>query len=226
MSPKSSLQILKQDWEGCTKCGLSDSRTSDQKVVLVGGAIPADYLFIYDAPEGHDAMAGYPFRGKLGGIIEELIFKAEFPKGSYAFAPLVGCWPYTILPETEDQEKQVRDRDPSTEEVERCSARITSIIYVVDPRVIFTIGPIAWKTLIRPKDRGGKNTLSDAAGELTYTRIPGKLATIRYPVMPLRSAKQIQANPSSAAHGPIGITIEAMLRAKAYIAMLQKEESA
>ncbi len=226
MDAEKNLGTLAQEWADCSKCELAGIRPPDGKVVIHGGDAPADYLFIYDAPEKQDVLDGYPFQDSLGALLLGLILRAAFPRGSFAYAPLVGCWPYTVLPIIGDMKKeQVKDRDPSVDEVEACYPRISQIIYNIDPRVIFAVGPASWKALVRPKDRNGKTTLTDAAGELFSTYVPGKLRPIRYPVMPLLSPKQIMANPSSAEHGPIAVTLEAMLRAMTYVSLLQKEDA-
>lgn len=224
MNRKKNLAILTKEWSGCTRCAISALRSADDKVVLGGGALPADYLFIYDAPESEDVAAGFPLQGRHGSILEKLIYDAEFPKDSFGFAPLVGCWPYTVLPATDDAPEQVRDRDPTTEEIGACLPRLHHIIYNVDPRIIFAVGDVTWKTLVKPKDRGIDTTLAKAAGNLYWTSIEGRLQTLRYPVMPLLSPKKIIDNPSAAEHGPIAITLEAMMRAQTYINMLKKEE--
>jgi len=225
MDPKAVLTSLRKEWKGCTRCGLSALRNKDDLVVLGGGALRPDYLFVYDAPEDVDMETGTPLMGRYGEILNTLIDKAAYPEGCFAAAPVVGCRPYNVLPAIDDQPEQIRDRDPSTEEVEACRQRIDSIIYATDPRLIFAVGSVAWKTLVKPKDRGGHNTLPDAAGELTCTYVAGKLRTVRYAVMPLLPPKQIIANPTSAEHGPIATTIEALIRAKTYVSMLKKDEA-
>ena len=131
-----------------------------------------------------------------------------------------------MLPPIDDQPEQIRDRDPSTEEVDECRPRLDALIYALDPRLIFAVGQVAWKTLVKPKDRGGHNVLSDAAGELTSTYVMGKVRPVRYAVMPLLPPKQIIANPTSADHGPIATTLEALIRARTYVNMLKKDEAA
>lgn len=225
MNPEKNLADLRKEWRGCMKCPLAALRESpDSPIVFHLGATPADYLFVYDAPEAEDADAGTPLQGRYGSILDDLIVKAEFPAGKVAFAPLVGCYPYSVLPATEDQKEQIRDRDPTTEEVEACAPRLSSIIYNVDPLLIFAVGDVSWKTLVRPKNRGGATTLGAAAGELYETFVEGKLRKVRYAVMPLLPPKQIVANPSAAGHGPIATTLEALMRAKKYVTMLRKDE--
>jgi uracil-DNA glycosylase family 4 len=224
MNTKKALSVLKEEWTNCARCRLSSLRVQEEHVVLGGGAIPADYLFIYDAPEAEDMQYGTPVQGKLGSILEGLVTQARFPENSFCYAPLVGCRPYLVLPATEETLEQVRDRDPSRDEIASCRPRIDSIIYMTDPRLIFAVGEETWTTLVAPKDREGATTLSGAAGQLYFTYIQGKSRTLRYPVMPLLPPKQIIANPSSADHGPIKTTIEAMVRAKFYVAELLKEK--
>jgi len=223
MDTKTILRVLQKEWGGCSRCNLAALRDNDDHVVFSGGEHRPDYLFVYDAPEEADTKTATPLMGRHGEILHNLIKKAEYE--SYAVTTVVGCRPYTVLPPIDDQPEQIRDRDPSTEEVEECKPRLDKIIYALDPRLIFAVGQVAWKSLVKPKDRGGHNVLSDAAGELTSAYVMGKIRPVRYPVMPLLPPKQIIANPTSAEHGPIATTLEALLRARTYVNMLKKDET-
>jgi DNA polymerase len=224
MDTKATLRVLRKEWDGCSRCNLAALRDNEDRVVFGTGAIQPDYLFVYDAPEEADTKTGTPLMGRHGEILYNLIKKAEYE--SYAVTTVVGCRAYTVLPPIEDQPEQIRDRDPSTEEVDECRPRLDALIYALDPRLIFAVGQVAWKTLVKPKDRGGHNVLSDAAGELTSTYVMGKVRPVRYAVMPLLPPKQIIANPTSADHGPIATTLEALIRARTYVNMLKKDEAA
>lgn len=223
MDTKAVLRVLQKEWGDCARCNLATLRSNKDRIVFGTGSITPDYLFVYDAPEEGDMRDGTPLMDRHGEILHNLIKKAEYE--SFAVTTVVGCRPYTVLPAIDDQPEQIRDRDPSTEEVDECKPRLDRIIYALDPRLIFAVGPVSWKALVKPKDRGGHNVLSDAAGELTSTYIEGKVRPVRYPVMPLLPPKQIIANPTSAEHGPIATTLEALIRAKTYISMLKKDET-
>ena len=222
MGAKTPLDVIQDEWDGCSKCNLAALRDGEDRVVFVGGSARPDYLFVCDAPEEEDMRAGVPLMGRHGEILYNMIKKVEYE--DYAVTTAVGCRAYTVLPPIDDQPEQVRDRDPSTDEVEECRPRLDRMIYALDPRLIFAVGQVAWKALVKPKDRGGHNVLSDAAGELTSTYIQGRARPVRYAVMPLLPPKQIIANPTSADHGPIATTLEALIRARTYVNAIKKDE--
>jgi uracil-DNA glycosylase len=117
------------------------------------------------------------------------------------------------------------DRAATKEEVAACRQRLDSIIYAVDPRLIFTLGDMAWKAMVKPKDRDGKTSLDKAVGNLVMTYIPGTLTkSIGYPVLPLLSLKQILASPSMAKHGTIAVTLKHLQMGKSYVHYLKKTE--
>lgn len=225
MDALAELKKLKAEWMACPKCDLATIRKKNEKVVFGGGPAPADFLFIYDAPSEAEVRSGQPLLGDLGDVLLDLIRSANLPDGSWSVTQLVGCRPYVVLPATEGSSAQVRDREPSSDEIEACYERVAKIIYYVDPRLIFAVGELAWKALVRPKDRGQERTISVAAGKLYEMSIEGMSQSIRYPVMALLPPKQILANPSSAAHGPITVSIEAIHRAKTYVTQIKKMES-
>lgn len=224
MNPKIDLLRVKKEWEGCTKCGLSEIRPSDHHVVFGWGAIPADYLFIYDAPSEEESASGVPLIGRYGDVLEKVIEDAEFPAGSWAITPMVGCRPYFTLPATDDVPEQVRERDPSNEELDTCSSRLLSVIYHTDPRVIVAVGAIPWERLVRPKDRGDYTTFEAGCGNLFVANIPGVRELVTYPLIPIPSPKKIIANPSSAKHGPVATTANTLKKIQYYVNQIKRME--
>jgi uracil-DNA glycosylase family 4 len=223
MDAKLQLAVIREQWSGCKRCKLQELRGPDDKVVIGGGSAPADFLFVYDAPEMEDMLSGFPLSGRLGGILANLMIEAEIPTGSFAITTLVGCRPYVVLPAVEDKPAQIRDRASATEEREACTSRLSSLIYVIDPQLIFAVGKEAWETLVRPKDRDGKRDFAGATGTLFYSYVEGHTRSMRYPVMAIPHPKDIIANPSSAQHGPIVIATEALIRGAKYVETLNKE---
>lgn len=224
MNHREELLRIKRDWVGCKRCGLSDIRAADHHVVFGWGSIPADYLFVYDAPSEEEGASGTPLLGRYGELLESVIQDADFPKGSWAITPMVGCRPYVVLPATEDTEAQVRERDPNDDELDACASRLEPIIYHTDPRIIIAVGEIPWKRLVRPKDRGDFTTLDTAAGNLFVSYLNGVRDKIPYPLVPILPPKKIIANPSSAKHGPIATTISTLQRVKYYVNQIKKME--
>jgi uracil-DNA glycosylase family 4 len=221
---KSKLRVIRSEWEGCNRCSLSQTRQDGHSVVFGWGAVPADYLFIYDAPSEEETAAGVPLLGRYGERLAQIIEDSDFPKGSWAMTPMVGCRPYFVLPATEDTEAQVRDRDPSDDELDACSSRVRSVIYYTDPRVIIAVGKTTWERLVKPKDRGETRTFESACGSLFATHVEGDREQVTYPVVPILTPKKIIANPSSAEHGPVATTVKALRRIQYYVTQLKKIE--
>lgn len=227
MNHKTELRRIRTEWEGCTRCSLSSIRQKGHNVVFGWGSVPADYLFIYDAPSEEETAAGVPLIGRYGERLEQILEDADFPKGSWAITPMVGCRPYFTLPATDDVEEQIRERDPSDEELDACAPRIQSVIYHTDPRIIIAVGKIPWERLVRPKDRGDFTTFESACGSLFVTHVQGVRDRVTYPVVPILTPKKIIANPSSAEHGPVATTVNALRRIQYYVNQIKKmEESA
>ena len=224
MNAKSELLRVKKDWEGCTRCSLSQIRPKDSHVVFGWGAIPADYLFVYDAPSEEETHSGVPLVGRYGDVLEKVIEDAEFASGSWAITPTVGCRPYFVLPATEDVQEQVRDRDPADEELDACASRLTSVIYHIDPRVIIAVGAVPWERLVRPKDRGEYSTFESACGNLFVATVQGVRDQVLYPLVPIPSPKKIIANPSSAKHGPVAVTANVLKKIQYYVNQLKRME--
>jgi uracil-DNA glycosylase family 4 len=211
------LKALRTEWQGCTRCALSASRPDDAVVVTTNAITPRPYLIVYDAPEAEDVVEGEVLSSRHGVILHNLFIEANIDEQEYAATPVVGCRPFVILPPTEDQpEGLVRERDPSPEEINACLPRLHRIIYHIDPFLIFTVGPVSWKTLVAPKDRFG-TTVANSAGELTISVIPGFTRDLTYPVMPLQHPKAIVANPSSASHSPLATALDAIIRGRRYV---------
>lgn len=226
MTHREVLLRVKKDWEGCKRCGLSDIRPRDHHVVFGWGSIPADYLFVYDAPSEEEAASGVPLLGRYGELLETVIQDADIPKGSWAITPMVSCRPYVVLPATESTEEQVRDRDPNDDELDACAARLEPVIYYTDPRIIVAVGEVSWTRLVRPKDRGEyAKKFEAAAGQLFVSYVNGVRDKVAYPLVPILPPKKIIANPSSAKHGPVATTVAALQRVKYYVNQIKKMEA-
>lgn len=223
MDAKRQLAVLTEQWDGCTKCKIHETRGRNEKIVIGGGAAPADFLFVYDTPEAEDMLAGAPMSGRYGGILADLLVDADMPARSFALTPLVGCRPFIVLPAVEDKPAQIRDREADSEEREACAPRLNGVIYAVDPQLIFAVGKNAWEALVRPKDRDGERDFAKAVGKLFYTYVQGRIHTLRYPVLVIPHPRDVVANPSSARHGPIIVATETLIRGKKYVATLTKE---
>ena len=75
----SKYQLFVGKWGNCNHCYLCETR---EKIVLARGNVPADILFIGEAPgEGEDST-GVPFIGPAGRLLDEIIIRG-LPPGRF-----------------------------------------------------------------------------------------------------------------------------------------------
>jgi uracil-DNA glycosylase family 4 len=194
-------------------------------VVFGSGSLKADFVIVKGAPTAEEVRMGATLSGDDGNLIEELLMEAGIdPIKDVYRTPVVGCRPYVVLPATDDVEEQLQDRPPSKEEKSACSKRLQQIIYNVDPRIIITMGGEAWTSVVTAKDRQPFKKITAAAGKLFEAWIPGVFQQVRYPVLVTESPEKLLANPSTAAHGPINMTLKYFTLAKKYVEFQKRAE--
>lgn len=219
---KKRLKALASRWHDCKRCGLHEERAKPN-IVFGIGRNTAKYLLVYDAPTDIDVEFAQPMSGREGDLLAELLEKAGIEFADVYCTPLLGCRPTLYVPETADQVARIMDRGGTAKEFAACAPRVTELIYQIDPLVIFTMGDDAWRQLVATKDRGQAKSLDKAIGDLFVARVTGRwLPEIIYDVIPLLSMKQIIAQPSFAAHGPIATTINHLTKGRMYGEFVEK----
>ena len=119
----------------CTKCALHKTR---RNIVIGRGIIPADVLFIGEAPGKSEDMLSEPFVGAAGKILDALIKKILLPhKKIYYITNTVFCRPC--------EGKDEPNREPFEEEVLACRENVLSKAKEVNPKLIIFLGKIAEK---------------------------------------------------------------------------------
>jgi uracil-DNA glycosylase len=116
-------------------------------------------MFIGEAPTKEDEGTGRPFTGKSGQIVRKIIEKIGINR--YYLTNLVtcrACRPASdatgqpILRKnwkTKQMEVFYRDETPTPLQIDACRTRLEEQIYIVDPIIIVTLGPIAAKTVLK-----------------------------------------------------------------------------
>lgn len=141
----SPYKRLVKDWKDCTRCPLHKVR---KQVVMVRGKIPAEVVFVGEAPGESEDVLGLPFIGPAGQLLDQMILKAlvdaiEIPFGlgpapTIAFCNLVGCIP-------KDANTKRKAVEPLPEEVEACWPRLDKFFAIAKPKIIFAVGTLADK---------------------------------------------------------------------------------
>jgi len=127
-----------QTWKSCTSCKLSDCRS---KVVLYRGNIPADILFVGEAPGFSEDLLGVPFAGPAGHLLDDIVREvlricdAEALKTG--FTNSVACIPK----DPENPSEKVKE--PDEEAILACLPRFYEILELVSPKIVVSVGSVA-----------------------------------------------------------------------------------
>ncbi|MES1047588.1 hypothetical protein FOA22_24480 [Heyndrickxia oleronia] len=124
--------------KGCTFCN-----SMQDKEAVIGyqnGNLNADILFIAEAPGPRGAnKTGIPLSGDMSGKnFEEIISSVGLERKDIFITNAVLCCP------TDNKGKV---RKPETVEIKNCSNYLTSIIEIVNPKIVVTIGSVALKAV-------------------------------------------------------------------------------
>ena len=127
------LQQLKQEYQNCPRCPvLCQSRT---KVVFGSGNQNAEVLFIGEAPGKEEDRQGIPFCGMSGKVLEELLASISLTRDEVFITNTILCRPEN-------------NRNPAKDEVENCRQRLDTLIEILKPKVIVTIGNFATERIL------------------------------------------------------------------------------
>jgi DNA polymerase len=130
----------------CRKCNLSKIRKRNCKPVVGRGSIPADILFIGEAPGRSEEVFGVPFVGQAGKFFDTMLhdtlqlikkeYISEF-KFTYYITNSVLCRPSDFT--------SGENREPKSLEVLSCMNHIINIASYAQPKLVIFLGKIAEK---------------------------------------------------------------------------------
>lgn len=122
----------KERWQYCTACPLHENR---HRICLLRGKLPADVLFIGEAPGSGENTLGKPFVGPAGDLLQHMIdVSLTDVQYTYAMTNLVACMP------VDEEHGGDKTRPPTAEEVQACSERLLEAIRMVKPKLIIAVG--------------------------------------------------------------------------------------
>lgn len=235
VSASKKLQVLQEQWHGCTRCGIHTMRASDD--IYFGYGVPAPiFLIVGGVPTSADETFGGLFAGDPGSLLFQILSKTKIDLHQDCYLTYaLSCRPKVIIPATELEEERLETREPSKEEYAACRPRLYEILYQTDPRAIITLGEVAARALLR-----GRMKFSEQVGKQFKMMMPhasaedhannktdgkGRWFDVGYPVFTLPDMNDILVNPSTAGHGPLNVAIKTLERAKAYVEFaLQAEQ--
>ena len=126
-------------WSDCSACSLCRVRN---QVVLYRGFLPADYLFIGEAPGGDEDREGLPFVGKAGEVLQaaiDLLSKEiealELPEFRYGITNIIACFP--------GRNAANGFNKPTTHQANACRSRLEEMVEIASPKLVILLGKIS-----------------------------------------------------------------------------------
>jgi uracil-DNA glycosylase len=127
-----SMEILEAAAKRCVRCRLWETRT---QVVFGSGDPSADLMFVGEAPGRDEDLEGYPFVGRAGKLLTDIIVAMKLSREQVYIANVLKSRP-------------PGNRNPEPDEMEACRPWLDRQIDLVNPKVIVTLGRFAAQGLL------------------------------------------------------------------------------
>lgn len=150
-------------------CG-SDQCDGARKKCFARGRIPAEILFIGQAPGESEDVLGFPFAGPAGHLLNRLIKEAggEEPRcsvcrgelsqtpsgevceqghGGCEGEPLKLCFTNIVLCMPRDEDG--KESPPSKSQIKSCKPRLVEMIKMAKPKLVVSVGGIAETAVVK-----------------------------------------------------------------------------
>ncbi len=171
-SGRTTLEQLRTSALACTRCPLAEGRT---QVVFGVGNDHADLMFVGEGPGREEDLAGEPFVGRSGKLLDRLM-KEEMgvDRTQCYIANVVKCRP-------------PNNRNPAPAEIAACRPYLEEQIALIAPKVIVTLGNFATQLLLDTND--GIRRLRGTA----YPYAAAQLVPTYHPAYVLRAGGEAMA---------------------------------
>lgn len=173
--PDDTMERIRQDGLKCTACELYKTRTH---FVLGEGPVPADLVFIGEAPGADEDATGRPFVGRAGQHLDKILAAAGFRREEVYICNIL-------------KDRPPDNRTPTLEEMRACTPLLRRQLALLRPKLLALLGNTAVKYVIGP----------DAPG---ITKIHGRWFTSIFgiPCMPMYHPSYLLRNQSRAVGSP------------------------
>ncbi len=124
----------------CPTC--NENLNANAKVVFGVGAVDAEIFFCGEAPGADEEMAGEPFVGPAGQLLDKVVGAMGLTREKVYIGNVMNWRP--------QHEQAFGNRPPSDEEMEFCMPYLRAQVKVVEPKVIVALGRTATNGLLQP----------------------------------------------------------------------------
>ena len=167
-----TLAELGTEASTCTRCALASGRT---QVVFGVGDPHADLMFVGEGPGREEDLAGEPFVGRSGKLLDKLLRQEiGLERAACYIANVVKCRP-------------PGNRDPLPDEIAACRPFLDRQIELIAPVVVVTLGNFATRLLLDTTE--GIRKLRGKA----YPYRSGHLVPTYHPAAALRGGAEVVA---------------------------------
>jgi DNA polymerase len=160
----STLEAIREEAASCTMCELHSIAT---QTVFGEGPPDAAVMLVGEQPGDREDLAGRPFVGPAGRVLDEALDRAEIDRAAVYVTNAVKHF------RNEPRGKKRIHRKPALAHVRACEPWLTSEISLVRPRVVVALGATAVHALLPPDVR-----VTSARGTVFRDRTPPTLVTV------------------------------------------------
>ena len=165
-----TLKNLKEAARGCRACPLWKTGT---QTVFGEGAPGAAVVFVGEQPGNDEDLAGKPFVGPAGKLLDRALVEAGIPRDEVYVTNAVKHFKW------EPKGKRRIHKKPGSREIAACRPWLDAELAVLKPKVIVCLGATAAQALLgkdfRVSQQRGQLVKSDLAAKVTATVHPSSI---------------------------------------------------
>jgi DNA polymerase len=171
--PVQSIRALAQAAQTCRACPLYANAT---QAVFGEGPARAPIVLIGEQPGNEEDLAGHPFIGPAGAVLEKALAEAHIDRASVYVTNAVKHFSW------EPRGKRRIHKKPRVSEIKACHPWLGAELTRIKPTVIVCMGATAVQSLLGPKVTIGSargRVLESAYGPVIVTRHPSSVLRMR-----------------------------------------------
>lgn len=173
-----TLPTLRNAAASCTGCDLYKTAT---QTVFGEGPARATLLFVWEQPGDQEDVAGHPFVGPAGRVLDKALTEAGITRSDVYVTNAVKHFKWEL------QGKRRKHKKPSAGEVAACRPWLEAEIHVLEPRAVLCLGVTAAQSVF------GKNVrLNELRGSSLTTPLGNTVFVTTHPSAILRDPDPAQ----------------------------------
>jgi len=138
------IEELRQQSSACRRCDLALNR---RNVVFGEGNPVTPLVLVGEGPGETEDATGRPFVGRAGALLDEVLRENGMTRKHVFICNVVKCRPTLV------EASSVRNRPPTSDEIEACKPWLVSQLDAIKPIVIVCLGATAANVIIHKSFR-------------------------------------------------------------------------